>query len=64
MMFGWLIFPLLIILAVWYFNQGNVEWPNQKSQQDSSLETLKKRFARGEINKEEYEEKRRILEED
>ena len=63
-MFGWLIIPLLIILAVWYFNQGNVKWPGQAGQQDSSLEMLKKRLARGEISREEYEEKRRILEED
>jgi putative membrane protein len=64
MMFGWLIIPLLLILAVWYFNQGNVKWPGQPDQQNSSLETLKKRFARGEISREEYEEKRKILEED
>ena len=64
MMFGWIIIPLLIILAVWYFNQGNVKWPNQSGRQNSSLETLKKRFARGEISREEYEEKRKVLEED
>jgi len=60
MMFGWLIIPLLIILAVWYFNQGNAKWPNQQKQEDTSLETLKNRFARGEISREEYEERRRI----
>jgi|GEM_PF-1543995 len=64
MMFGWLIIPLLIILAVWYFNQNNMKWPDQQKQQDTSLDTLKNRFARGEISREEYEEKRRILEED
>ena len=64
MMFGWIIIPLLIILAVWYFNQGNVKWPGQPGQKNSSLETLKKRFARGEISREEYEEKRKVLEED
>jgi putative membrane protein len=61
MMFGWIIIIILIILAVWYFNQGNFTWFERKSRQDSPLEELKKRFARGEISKEEYEEQKRLL---
>jgi len=37
--------------------RGNAEF----HQQDSALEVLKRRYARGDISKEEYEEKRRDL---
>ncbi|MBI4298507.1 MAG: SHOCT domain-containing protein [Chloroflexi bacterium] len=70
--FGWMgfgavfmvIFWVLVIWAVIALVQGlsrpgssNVE----SSQQDSAMEVLKRRYARGEISKEEYEEKKRDL---
>tara|TARA_R110001592_G_scaffold64751_9_gene198922 strand:+ start:9629 stop:9841 length:213 start_codon:yes stop_codon:yes gene_type:complete len=50
-----------VILLIWIFL---TPWdvPGQKKKPDSPMEILKKRFARGEINKEQYEEMRRDLE--
>jgi putative membrane protein len=38
--------------------------PGQRFRKDSPLDTLKKRFAVGEINTDEYQEKKKILEND
>jgi len=38
--------------------------PGQRMQRDSPLDILKKRFASGEIKNEEYQEKKKILEND
>ena len=62
MMSGWgiliLIFWLLVIvgfaLLIKYLWEG-------RGGQESSLEVLKKRYARGEITKEEYEEKKKDI---
>jgi putative membrane protein len=35
--------------------------PHQAPSDQTALNTLKERFARGEINKDEYEEKRRLI---
>jgi len=63
MWFGW-IFWILIIGAVIYLivrltNQNNTR--NTPSG-DSALDILKKRYAKGEISKEEFEEKRKHIE--
>lgn len=57
-LFWWIIW---IILLVWIFL---TPWgvPGQRTKKDTPLDILKKRFARGELNKEEYEEKKKILE--
>ncbi|MCF7806015.1 MAG: SHOCT domain-containing protein [Candidatus Marinimicrobia bacterium] len=66
--FGWIIWLLIIGVAIW----AVVRLTNQNSQiqgrghstensQDTPLDILKKRYARGEITKEEYEEMRKDL---
>lgn len=54
----WCIF-LLIILFILFF-----PWPakNRANQEETPLEILRKRYAKGEINKEEYEERKKVLE--
>lgn len=48
----------IVLLAVWGAQKALGTGPGQK---DSALEILKKRYARGEISKAEYEEKKRDL---
>jgi len=59
MLFFWILLLVgLVLLIRWLWEQGA-----GKSSQDgeSALEILKKRYARGEINKEEFEEKKKDL---
>lgn len=60
MMLMMIVFWVLIIVAVvlgirWLIGQGKT------SKSDSALEILRQRYARGEINKEEFETKRKDL---
>ena len=68
--FGWMWLMPIFMIVFW----GLVIWGivalvrglsgsrgSDSSKADSALEVLKKRYARGEINKEEYEEKKKDL---
>ena len=58
----WIIVLGLIIWAVVAAVRGSSESRSSNSSKaDLALEVLKRRYARGEINKEEYEEKKRDL---
>jgi putative membrane protein len=50
----WMVFIIWIFATTWSI-------PGQRSKKDSPLDILKKRFAKGEITKEEYEESKKIL---
>lgn len=52
-----------IILLFWIFVTP-YDVPGQRRKRDSPLYILQKRFAAGEITREEYEEKKKILEAD
>jgi len=59
----------LVVLVVWAVNGGVRDRGNQggasfPKHDGSAEEILKKRFARGEIDTEEYEERRRMLREE
>ncbi len=59
-----LIVPVLIIWAIVALVRGTRQSASSdsgSSQAESALEILKKRYARGEINKQEYEEKKKDL---
>lgn len=55
MHFLWWILWLIFIL--WIFATP-YDIPGQRAKKDTPLDILNKRFARGEVNKEEYEEKK------
>lgn len=56
----WILFIIgAIVLISWVLNKTKGTW--LKSEEESALDILKKRYARGEINKEEFEEKKRDL---
>lgn len=56
--FWWM---LWLVLLVWIFAMP-YKIPGQRAGKDSPLDLLKKRFASGQINNEEYMEKKKILE--
>jgi putative membrane protein len=61
--FGW-IFPLLMLVfmvALCVFLMGRMPWGHSHHAASSALQMLSERFAKGEISKEEFEEKRTIL---
>lgn len=59
-LFWWIIW---IILLIWIFATP-YEIPGAKIRKNSPLDILQKRYAGGSITKEEYEEKKAILERD
>ena len=62
MMFGWLFGVILILIVVWYFSQGNRRLlPDNRGRKDPAREVLDKRYAKGEITREEYEDQKRTL---
>ena len=61
MHFLWWLF--WIILIVWLFSTQR-KMPSHQTKGDSPLEILKKRFAKGEITKEEYQEIKNTLDKD
>ena len=60
MHFFWWIF--WIIIVIWIFVTP-YNLPGQRTKTETPLEILKKRFAKGEITKEEFDEKKKFLEE-
>ena len=56
----WFIWLMLIF---WIFATP-YSIPGQRYKKDSSLDILKRRYAAGEINTEEYQQKKKILEQD
>jgi len=56
-----LIFFILVIIGLVLLIRYLWESGGAKREQESALEILKKRYARGEISKEEFEEKKKYL---
>lgn len=54
---------ILISILVWIFITP-WDFPGRKKQKDSPLNILQKRFASGQITKEQYQEQKTILEND
>lgn len=64
MFFGPLMFIALIVLVVYLVN-GSAGWNSRKAtwiESRSALDILDERLARGDINRREYDQKRRLLE--
>lgn len=61
--FGWLFWLLIIGLVIWGIKalSENRSHSEPRSSSDRALEILKERYARGEIDKEEFEAKKRDL---
>lgn len=61
MHFFWWFFWIIIILWAYRTSRKNT---SQQAKEDGALEILRKRFAKGEITKDEYEEMKKILDKD
>ena len=59
MLFGLLIIVGFVLLILWVVKK--TRGAEQKPREESAMDILKKRYAEGEINKEEFEEKKRDL---
>jgi putative membrane protein len=51
---------LTVLIIAWVLRAFGLGWP-PRDQGDSALDILKDRFAHGEINRAEYEERRQLL---
>jgi putative membrane protein len=49
-----------VIILIWIFATP-YDIPGQRTKNDTALDILKKRFAKGEITKEEFDEKKKVL---
>lgn len=56
----WIIAPLLLVLVIWLIIR-TTNRNNHRVKSQSPLDILKSRYARGEIDKEEYEKKKSEL---
>lgn len=57
----WLLILLVLVLAVRWLWQAGSRIQSIQRPEESAIEILKKRYARGEIGKEEFEAKKRDL---
>ncbi|WP_320046365.1 SHOCT domain-containing protein [uncultured Ilyobacter sp.] len=67
-MFGWMggglmmLFPILIIVLIFYFfNKNDKNDRNNNIENPTPLDILKKRYARGEITKQEFEDMKKDI---
>ncbi|HWH20579.1 MAG TPA: SHOCT domain-containing protein [Solirubrobacterales bacterium] len=62
---GWFLFPLfwiaLIVFLVWMFRRGRWCRPGHHHHRETAAEALEHRFARGEIDDDEYRRRRSVL---
>jgi putative membrane protein len=63
MFFGWIFMILfwaaIILLIIWLYKQ--IKGPQEAARTESALDVLKKRYAKSEIDKKEFDEKRKDL---
>lgn len=57
---GLMVFAGVVLLVVWLLRQGTGQ-DRSMQRDDRALAALRDRFARGEIDRTEYEERRRVL---
>lgn len=61
-MIAFLVVVILLVVLLVRWLSGPGDRPGAHLSRESALDTLQQRYARGEIDREEYEERRRVLE--
>ena len=62
MVFGWILWIVIVAVIIWLLIYIiKMQRPTEHGRGDRSMEILKERFARGEIDQEEFEQRRKIL---
>lgn len=61
--FMWLFWILLIVVILWAIKMVADSGSHSAESRKSALDVLKERYARGEIDQEEYEQKKKALDE-
>jgi putative membrane protein len=59
--FGWLFGIALVGFVIWSVLKGRNSEEHHHVENKSALDLLKERYASGEINKEEFDERKRVL---
>ncbi|WP_240928260.1 SHOCT domain-containing protein [Maribellus sediminis] len=59
--FGWLAGLAILVLIIWAVTKSVNSGNSVPTERKSALDILKERYARGEINKDEFEEKKSVL---
>lgn len=59
----WFIWIPLVLIAFWFLPRLVNDKSSIGSSEETPMDILKKRYANGEITKEEYEERKKVLEE-
>ena len=62
-MFMWIVFLIIIVLLIYFILQSQKTKGQTPAQGESPLDILKKRYAKGEISKEDFDRMKRDLEE-
>lgn len=62
MMYGWIIGVILVVILIVALGKGGLFQRNTGTTNNSAMETLKNRYAKGEIDKAEFEERKAELE--
>ena len=59
---GWIIGLILLVLVIWLVVRSTTQnAASENKTEETALDVLKKRYARGEISKEEFEDKKKDL---
>ncbi|NIU15824.1 MAG: hypothetical protein GWN76_17930 [candidate division Zixibacteria bacterium] len=56
-----IIFWILVVIGIVFLIKYTVDRTSSRSEEPSAMDVLKRRYASGEISKEEYEEKKKEL---
>lgn len=62
MEWGWIIGLIVLVIFIWFIvRMTNRDQASNQNNSKSALEILKERYARGEIDRDEFEDKKRTL---